>query len=97
MVKVVKMTPMGESWQVELSVYDGVYQMDRYPVKVEHVPLPPAALDGAAREDHMGRYVLTHVMRHMRRGSLPPRGTRLDGREVWQWAPTSVPADALAD
>ncbi len=97
MVKVATMTPMGESWQVELSVYDGVYQMDRYPVRVEHVPLPPAGWDEAAREEHMGRYVLTHVLRHMRRGSLPPRGTRLDGRAVWEWEAQDVPASALTD
>lgn len=87
MVKVVKMTPAGESWQVELSVYDGVYQMDRYPVRVEHVPLAPAALDSAAQEARMRQFVLIQVMRHMRRGSLPPRGTRLDGRPVWRWEP----------
>ncbi len=94
MLKVVKMTPEGENWEVELSVYDGVYQMDRYPVRVERVPLAPDGLDAAAQHDRMTQFVLTEVMRHMRRGSLPPRGTRLDGRAVWTWAPTDK---AVAD
>lgn len=85
MLKVVKTTPAGESWQVELSVYDGVYRMDRYPVRVEHVPLAPDALDVAGQEARMQQFVVAQVMRHMRRGSLPPRGTRLDGRAVWTW------------
>ena len=86
MVKVVKITPGGESWQMELSVYGGVYQMDSYTVRVEHVPLAPDVWDSAAQDARMQQFVLAQVARHMRRGSLPPRGMRLDGREVWTWA-----------
>lgn len=90
MVKVVKSTPAGESWQVELSVHGGVYQMDSYPVRVEHVPLAPDTWDSAAQDARMQQFVLAQVARHMRRGSLPPRGTRLDGREVWTWEPAEA-------
>jgi hypothetical protein len=83
MVKVAKTTPSGDTWLVELQVYDGVYRMDRYPVRVEHVPLPPEGASPDEQSQRMGEFVLTTVQRHMRRGSLPPRGTRLDGREVW--------------
>lgn len=68
---------------VDLSIYDGVYRLDRYPVQVEDVPLPPEGWTVEQQQQHMQQFVTESVTRHMRRGSLPPRGTRLDGKRVW--------------
>jgi hypothetical protein len=82
-VRVLDIKEAGDVWVVDLSIYEGVYRLDRYPVRVEGVPLPPADLPEADRRRVMGEFVTDAVMRHMRRGSLPPRGTRLDGAAVW--------------
>jgi hypothetical protein len=97
MVKVVSITALGELWRVDLFVHDGVYRLDRYPVTVEHVPLPPADLSAEQRDRVLGDFVLQAVSAHMRRGSLPPRGTRLDGREVWRGAHGEVAPQNAAD
>jgi hypothetical protein len=97
MVKVISTTALGELWRVDLFVHDGVYRLDRYPVTVEHVPLPPADLSPEQREAVLGEFVLKAVSAHMRRGSLPPRGTRLDGREVWRGARGEVATQHVGD
>jgi hypothetical protein len=52
---------------------------------VENVPRPPENLSADEVADLVGRYVLERVTTHMREGSLPPRGTRLDGRGLrWE-------------
>lgn len=84
MVEVREIQPQGETWAVDLKVFDGVYRLDRYPVRVEDVPLPPEGLSEDRQRELMGRFVVKRVTHHMRRGSLPPRGTRLDGGQVWQ-------------
>jgi hypothetical protein len=74
-----------EHWTVQLQVEDGVYRLPAYPVRVENVPRPPENLSVDEVADLVGRYVLERVTTHMREGSLPPRGTRLDGRGLrWE-------------
>lgn len=85
MVEVRTIIERGDAWEVELAIREGVYRLDRYPVRVEDVPAAPAGWDDRARERHVAAFVVDQVSRHMRRGSLPPRGTRLDGSGVWSW------------
>jgi AcrR family transcriptional regulator len=86
MVDVVKVTQRGDAWEVDLKIREGVYRLDQYPVRVENVPLPPTDLAPAEQERRMAAFVVQQVTQHMRRGSLPPRGTRLDGSTVWERA-----------
>ena len=85
MVEVRQVVERGDAWEVELAIREGVYRVDRYPVRVEEVPRAPADWDEAAQKQHVAAFVVDHVVRHMRRGSLPPRGTRLDGSAMWSW------------
>ena len=84
MVRVVSTQGAGDVWHVELSIQEGVYHIEQYRVRVEGVPLAPADLSPDERERVMSEFVTVEVQRHMRRGSLPPRGTRLDGSAVWR-------------
>ncbi|MCL8208803.1 MAG: hypothetical protein K6V97_12140 [Actinomycetia bacterium] len=85
MVEVRTIVERGDAWEIELAIREGVYRLDRYPVRVEEVPAPPAGWDEAAQKRQIAAFVVDRVARHMRRGSLPPRGTRLDGSAVWTW------------
>ncbi len=69
-------------WTVVLKVEEGVYRLPAYPVRVENVPRPPEGWTPEAVSERIGRYVQERVTIHMREGSLPPRGTRLDARQL---------------
>jgi hypothetical protein len=83
-VEITELKAQGDIWEATLKVREGVYRLDRYAVRVEGVPLPPAGMDEAAQEERVRAFVLARMTRHMRRGSLPPRATRLDGSTVWE-------------
>lgn len=89
MIEVKGLRAAGEVWMVDLSIHEGVYRIDRYPVRVDNVPLAPEGWTLEQQQRHMQQFVTESVTRHMRRGSLPPRGTRLDGKDVWTAAVTS--------
>lgn len=82
MIRVNQVRQEGEHWLVTLQVHDGVYRLPAYPVRVEHVPRPPAEMAEEAVKTCIGEFVVSRVEQHMRNGSLPPRGTRLDARDL---------------
>jgi hypothetical protein len=84
MVEVVRITAEGDAFEAELKIREGVYRLDAYTVRVERVPLPPAGLQAEEQRRRMVRFVERQITRHLRRGSLPPRATRLDGSAVWE-------------
>jgi hypothetical protein len=81
-IRVQQVSRDGEHWLVTLRVEDGVYRLPSYPVRVERVPRPPEHMEPEAVEDRIGAFVVSRVEHHMRNGSLPPRGTRLDARDL---------------
>jgi hypothetical protein len=72
----------GEHWLVTLRVDDGVYRLDSYPVRVERVPRVPDSMAEDEVKTRIGTFVVARVEQHMRNGSLPPRGTRLDAQDL---------------
>lgn len=87
MVELLSLEQREDAWEATLRIREGVYRLDRYPVIIEHVPTPPPDWDAARQREHLAAYVREAVTRHFRRGSLPPRGTRLDGSAVWEATP----------
>ncbi len=88
-VDILAVVQQGEVWVVTLKVHEGVYKKDEYRVRVSDVPLPPASMTRDNQENTMKAYVLEQVTKHMRRGSLPPTGMQIDGRNVWHTETTS--------
>ena len=82
MIQVTRVRPQGEHWLVTLRVNEGVYRLADYPVRVECVPRPPAGMTEEAVKARIGAFVVERVEHHMRNGSLPPRGTRLDASDL---------------
>ncbi len=70
-------------WNVDLRVYEGVYQKDHYPVRVVEVPSPPQGISAEVLERKMAEFVLNQARLHMKSGSLPPKGMQLNGHDVW--------------
>ncbi|HBQ94627.1 MAG: hypothetical protein M1294_05125 [Firmicutes bacterium] len=83
-VQILSVVQQGELWVITLKVYEGVYRKDAYTVRVVDTPLPPAEMDHETQENIMKTFVLGQVTKHMRRGSLPPTGMQIDGRNVWE-------------
>lgn len=71
-------------WRVDLRVYEGVYRLDHYPVRVVEVPAPPAGREPEVLEQQMARFVLKKARLHMQSGALPPKGMQLKGHAVWE-------------
>jgi hypothetical protein len=86
MVELVALEQRGDAWEATLRIREGVYRLDRYPVIIEHVPAPPPDWDAQRQRERLAAFVQEAVTRHFRRGSLPPRGTRLDGSAIWEHA-----------
>jgi hypothetical protein len=81
-IRVNQVRQEGEHWLVTLQVHEGVYRLPSYPVRVENVPRPPVEMAEETVKICIGEFVVSRVEQHMREGSLPPRGTRLDGRDA---------------
>jgi hypothetical protein len=81
-IRVNEVTRQGEHWLVTLRVDDGVYRLASYPVRVERVPRAPDDMTEDEVKTRIGMFVLGRVEHHMRNGSLPPRGTRLDAQDL---------------
>ncbi|MDA8194552.1 MAG: hypothetical protein M0Z53_11245 [Thermaerobacter sp.] len=72
-----------ESFELDLRIYEGVYENAHYRVRVVDVPVAPTGFSPAERDAAIAQFAVDKVMKHMRRGALPPRGVQLSGEEVW--------------
>lgn len=83
----------GDRWTLWLSVREGVYRLDRYPVRLIRVEYPPAGLSEADQRRIVSEWTLRQVRQHMRSGALPPTGMLLTADDLWHAAQgASTPA-----
>jgi hypothetical protein len=79
-----------DMWLCDLSVRFGVYAREHYPVRLVEVPTPPPGMDLDAQKQRIADFVVQEVLRHMRRGSLPPKGVQIRAERVWETKPETA-------
>lgn len=63
-----------ESWEVTLTIYEGVYHWDHYLMRITHL----AFTEDLALQQAISSVAKDLVRRHMRQGSVPPHAMVLD-------------------
>ena len=70
MIQVDSIEWANDAWEVRSHIYEGIYQLPDYPVRITHL----AYTDDVGVQSALKRLVRGLLERHMRRGAIPPHG-----------------------
>ena len=88
MVKVRSVSWNNEAWEICFEIYEGVYRLDNYPVRITH--LGESERDGV--EGDLAVIATGLLRRHMRRGAVPPHAMTINWSRVVRLSQGGEPA-----
>ena len=76
-----------ELWLADMTIRFGVYSKAHYPVRLVDVPRAPVNMSREDQTKLLSAFIMHDVIRHMKKGSLPPKGVQISGEHVWDFEP----------